>query len=129
MIQSIIYYFYNNIKLSLLYSYLFIYNWYSNLWNLFINIFGPIRFIYLLDNNRLINVTLDYLLGYDSRKNNIYYTKLYQQDDYCHYAFRGNLLDIKPIIISKIENNRKKFQYVVTTLFCFCLIKSLKCHT
>src|SRR3984885_14370153 len=108
MIQSFIYYFYNQFQFLFFYSYFFIYNWYYTLCNLFVNIFGPIRFVYLLKNDQLINVTINYILNYDLHKNNIYYIKLYQQYDYCHYAFRGNFSDIKSITISKVENSRKK---------------------
>jgi hypothetical protein len=99
---------YNRIQFLFCNVYVLIYNWYLILWNFIVKMFGSLRFIYLLENDRLNNVTVNYLLGYNCYKNSIYYTKIYQANDYCHYAFEGNLSDIKPIVISKSEKSRKR---------------------
>jgi hypothetical protein len=97
-----------------LYIYLKIYQFYCFLWKHIFKKIGTFTILYFIDQDNIKNITINYYLGFslDKFKNGSFYAKIYNENDFNHIVYKGDILQlekIKTINTPYKSFKRKKF--------------------
>ena len=88
------------IKQYIYLSLLYVFQLYLTFIKFILKIFGPIKIIYHIGEDKITNITLFYYLNINNKYNNgIYYCKIYSTNRTNHLIYTGKISDIDKIVL------------------------------
>lgn len=97
--------------------YLRIYQYYNLLWKIFFSCVNNVKLVYLIDNNKPKNISINYYSGLkmDGKQSGNFYLKIYNSYGTNHIAFDGDIESVSKVrIIESLENPPKRKNVILS---------------